>query len=87
MSVVRPSVNLDVAGAQQLERALNEFDDDVEIDLSDVKFVASSGLRVMLKAAQRLKKSGHSVTVSGANDTVLEVFKISGFSTVVTIID
>ena len=87
MGVVRPSVNLDVAGAQQLERALNEFDEDVEIDLSDVKFVASSGLRVMLKAAQRLKKSGHSVTVSGANDTVLEVFKISGFSTVVTIID
>ncbi|MGA7690443.1 MAG: STAS domain-containing protein [Jiangellales bacterium] len=69
MGVVRPSVNLDVAGAQQLERALNEFDEDVEIDLSDVKFVASSGLRVMLKAAQRLKKSGHSVTVSGANDT------------------
>jgi anti-anti-sigma factor len=46
--------------------------------------VASSGLRILLKAAQRLSTGG-SLTVTNANDTILEVFRISGFASVITI--
>lgn len=87
MSVVRPLMNLDVAGSAQLERELAELSGDVTIDLQDVDFVASSGLRIMLKTAQRLKREGGSLSVSNANDTAREVFRISGFATVVDILD
>ena len=87
MSVVRPTANLDVAGAAALEKQLADASGDLVIDLSDVTFVASSGLRVMLKVAQRLKSQGGALSVRNANDTVREVFRISGFASVVPIED
>jgi anti-sigma B factor antagonist len=87
VTVVKPQANLDVAGSAMLEKELAGLDGDVTIDLAGVAFVASSGLRVMLKAAQRLKGGGGSLSVSNANDTVREVFRISGFATVVDIRD
>ncbi len=87
MTVVKPQANLDVAGAAALEKELADASGDVIIDLAEVSFVASSGLRVMLKTAQRLKSQGGSLTVSNANDTVREVFQISGFAMVVDILE
>jgi anti-anti-sigma factor len=87
MSVVRPSVNLDVAGAAALEKQLADASGDLVIDMSEVTFVASSGLRVMLKVAQRLKSQGGQLSISNPNDTVREVFRISGFASVVPIVD
>jgi anti-anti-sigma factor len=86
MSIVRPDYALDVAGAQKLESLLIDTSGNVTVDLADCGFVASSGLRIMLKTAQRLSKGGGSLTVSNANDTVKEVFRISGFAGVVTIV-
>ena len=85
MTAVKPQTNLDVAGAAALEKELAGLSGDVVVDLADVSFVASSGLRVMLKTAQRLKSQGGSLAVEHANDTVREVFKISGFAMVVDI--
>jgi anti-anti-sigma factor len=87
MTVVKPQGNLDVAGAAALEKELATLTGDVVVDLSDVSFVASSGLRVMLKTAQRLKSQGGSLAVTHANATVREVFTISGFAMVVDIRD
>jgi anti-anti-sigma factor len=66
VTVVKPQVNLDVAGSAALEKQLAGLDGDVTIDLADVSFVASSGLRVMLKVAQRLRGGGGSLSVSHA---------------------
>jgi anti-sigma B factor antagonist len=85
MQTVRPTMNLDVAGAAELEKLLADAGGDVTIDLAEVRFVASSGLRVMLKVAQQLKQGGGTLTVTNANDTVREVFRISGFAMVVNI--
>ena len=85
VNVIRPQANLDVSGSAALEKQLTGLEGDVLIDLADVNFVASSGLRVMLKAAQGLKAHGGSLSVSNANDTILQVFRISGFAMVVDI--
>jgi anti-sigma B factor antagonist len=88
MSVVRPTANLDVAGAQKLEKELVTAvptDGELIIDLSACKFVASSGLRVLLKSAQRLSREGADLVIIGASDTVREVLKVSGFDRVVTV--
>ena len=88
MTTLRPDYNLDVAGAAKLEKELihaQPTDGEVVIDLSDVKFVASSGLRVLLKQAQRLSREKADLVVTNASETVLEVLVMSGFTALITV--
>ena len=83
MTEIDVTWNLDVAGAQQLEDSIADLSGQVVINLADTAFVASSGLRVLLKHAQRLSDDGGALVVCGANPTVAEVFQISGFDTII----
>lgn len=83
MDVVVVDWNLDVGGAQKLEDGVASLDGQVVVDLTGSAFVASSGLRVLLKHAQRLADSGGVLVVCGVNPTVAEVFSISGFDSII----
>jgi len=85
MVVVTSDWNLDVAGAQRLESALETLTGIVVVDLTRVAFVASSGLRVLLKHAQRLKTANGELRLCGANETVSDVFRMSGFDSIIAI--
>ena len=88
MTTLRPDYNLDVAGAAKLEKELihaQPTDGEVVVDLSDVKFVASSGLRVLLKSAQAQSRKSATLVVTNASQTVLEVLHMSGFTTLITV--
>ena len=88
MTTLSPSYNLDVAGAAKLEKELihaQPTDGEVVVDLSDVKFVASSGLRVLLKSAQALSRKSATLVVTNASETVLEVLRMSGFDRLITV--
>lgn len=85
MTELAPDWNLDVAGARRLEAAIEPLDGKVAVNLSGVAFVASSGLRVLLKHAQRLKSEGGELRVCGANRTVSDVFRMSGFDSIIAI--
>ena len=85
MTVMVPDWNLDVAGAQRLEKELAETDGSVLIDLGDVSFVASSGLRVLLKHAQRLQEGGGELKLCSPNSTVADVFAMSGFDSILSV--
>ena len=56
----------------------------VVIDFSGVDYISSAGLRVMLATAKRLRGGG-ALRLFGLNDTVREVFDISGFSTILAV--
>ena len=56
----------------------------VVIDLSGVDYISSAGLRVMLAMAKRLSGGG-ALRPFGLNETVREVFDISGFSTILAV--
>ena len=56
----------------------------VVIDLSGVDYISSAGLRVMLAMAKRLSGGG-ALRLFGLNETVREVFDISGFSTILAV--
>jgi anti-anti-sigma factor len=85
VTTVKPAYNLNVEGAAKLEKELNAIADDVTLDLSDCAFVASSGLRVFLKAAKRFKKDGKTFALSGVNKVVREVLTISGLDRILEI--
>ena len=55
------------------------------MDLSELDYVSSAGLRVLLYAQKSMKKQGGSMVVRGVNEEVQEVFTITGFSEILTI--
>ncbi|MGN1184582.1 MAG: STAS domain-containing protein, partial [Oliverpabstia sp.] len=73
---------LDTSTAPQLEAEMNDSLDsakDLILDFSELEYISSAGLRVILKAQKIMNKQG-TMKLTGVNDTVMEVFDITGFS-------
>lgn len=59
--------------------------DGAEFDLSDVGYISSAGLRVLLQTFKREKAAGHSTdrfALTGVGSTVNEILDMTGFSSV-----
>lgn len=59
--------------------------DTITIDLSDLDYVSSAGLRVMLVTAKAAKARGGKVSLLSPKSTILDVLKMSGFDKILTI--
>ncbi|MDY6413349.1 MAG: STAS domain-containing protein [Bacteroidales bacterium] len=74
---------LDTAAAMQVEKELKPLydneDKDIVIDCENLEYIASSGLRIMLGILKKAKQHGHTVTLTGLNDDIKNVFKMTGF--------
>ena len=57
---------------------------DLTMDLEKLEYLSSAGLRVLLSAQKIMNKQG-SMVVKNANDTIQEIFEITGFSDILTI--
>jgi len=83
-TVVSPRQRLDTGAAPDAQRQLSVLLDrgvrQLVVDFSDVAYVGSAGLRVLLATAKRLRAAGGDLRVCCLNETVREVFDISGFS-------
>ena len=55
------------------------------IDLSQLDYVSSSGLRVFLLAAKRMENAKGKMVLCSLKDTVKQVFDIAGFSSILTL--
>ena len=58
---------------------LYKGDKDVDINCSGLRYISSSGLRILLNILKAANHNGKSVTLCGVNDDVRNVFVISGF--------
>ena len=75
---------LDTSTSPELEselRPLLKGVTELTVELSELAFITSAGLRVLLKAAQTMEEQGKR-TVWNPNDEVREVFSITGFDSV-----
>lgn len=54
------------------------------MDFSQLEYLSSAGLRVILAAQKIMNKQGKMV-VRHANETILEIFEVTGFSDILTI--
>lgn len=57
------------------------------LDLGEVEYISSAGLRVILASAKSLKSKEGTLLLANARGPVKEVIDISGFSTVFSIYD
>lgn len=80
------SGRLDTATSSDFDAALKDLDgvEMLVIDFGDVAYISSSGLRVLLSAQKRMNKQGKMV-VSNVNNAVMEVFQMTGFTSILTI--
>ena len=79
---------LDTTTAPQLEAELKDSLDgitELTMELSTLEYISSAGLRVLLSAQKIMNKQGE-MKVAGANETVLEVFEVTGFSDILNIV-
>lgn len=79
---------LDTVTSPQLEAALGEAfgeHDTVEVDLENLAYISSAGLRVLHAAHTRTKGSGRLI-ISHANGTVRDVLETTGFSSFLNLI-
>jgi anti-anti-sigma factor len=58
----------------------------VVVDFADLAYVSSAGLRVLLMAAKRLRGSQGKLALCGLNANIREVFAMSGFDKILTIV-
>ena len=59
----------------------------VVINVENVDFIASTGLRIILALGKKLEESGTELVVCSANPTNKSVFKMAGFSRLFKIFD
>ena len=78
---------LDTTTAPQLETELKRSIGRVEslvLDFAGLEYLSSAGLRVLLAAQKVMNKQGKMV-IRNVNETISEVFEITGFSDILTI--
>ena len=78
---------LDTTTAPELEAELKTSLDGVTelvFDMEQLDYISSAGLRVLLSAQKVMMKQGE-MKVIHVNETVMEIFEVTGFSDILTI--
>ena len=80
---------LDTNTVRDAEARLNGLLEDgaqkILVNFERLDFVSSAGLRILLATAKRLTGADSSLKISDLNETVHEVFEISGFITILSV--
>ena len=78
---------LDTTTAPSLDKTINEDIGDTKnlvLDFKGLEYISSAGLRVLLNAQKKMQKIGE-MKVMNVNESVMEVFEITGFADILTI--
>ena len=78
---------LDTTTAPELEKELREALgglSDLTLDFSALEYISSAGLRVLLSAQKLMNRQGK-MRITHVNDTVMEIFDVTGFTDILTI--
>jgi anti-anti-sigma factor len=80
--IVRARGDTDIATAPKLQEAIDAAIDSkprsVILDLSEVAFLDSSGIRVLVDGQRRLDETGASFTIDGMSPALTQVLEIAG---------
>jgi len=78
---VKPEGRLDTAAVTELDAELQQLDgvQDIIFDFSNVNYITSIGLRMLLGLAQRAEEKKGSLRLIHVGETIIEVFEMVGF--------
>ena len=78
---------LDTITSPQLEEELSTLPENIEeliLDLKDLEYVSSAGLRVFLNAQKQMSVKGK-MALRNVNEEIMEVLDMTGFTQILTI--
>ena len=78
---------LDTITAPELEATIDSCAAAIQelvLDCGGLEYISSAGLRVILKA-QKLMNTQGSMKLTGVNESIMEIFDITGFADILTI--
>ncbi len=81
--------NLDTNTSHDAEVELNQLlkqgAKKILVNFENLDYISSAGLRILLVTAKQLKSTDGDFRLCNLNETVLEIFDISGFSTILNV--
>ena len=79
---------IDTITSQELDKEISEelgnFNSLI-LDFTDLEYISSAGLRVLIATQKKLKADDIPFVIKNVNDTVNEIFKMSGFDKILKI--
>jgi anti-anti-sigma factor len=80
--VITVEGRIDSATAADFEDALNDFTEqgknNIVLDLSEVDFISSAGLRVLVTTRKAVKSAGGDIVLASSSEQVQETLEIAG---------
>lgn len=79
---------LDTTTAPALNNEFDRLSDNIKeliLDFKGLDYLSSAGLRVILIAQKKMNKQGK-MTIRNVNETIMEVFEVTGFADILTIV-
>ena len=79
---------IDTITAREFEKEIeNEYGnfDSLILDFKNLEYISSAGLRALVIIEKKLKPEGIPFTITNLNDTIDEIFTISGFDKILNI--
>lgn len=86
-AVLMPEGRLDTVTAPEMEGAIKEILPGIKelvFDFKNLEYISSAGLRVLLSAQKSMSTQGK-MTICNVNETIMEIFEVTGFSDILTI--
>lgn len=85
--IIKLEGRLDTLTAPQLEEELLaslEGIQRLQLDMNDLQYISSAGLRVLLVAQKRINGHGE-MYLTGVSDMIMDIFEVTGFTNILTI--
>lgn len=81
----RLDASVSPAVEKQLQALMDRGEHRLVLDLSDLTYISSLGLRVFIAVAKGVQKVNGKLALSGLNDHIYEIFKIAHFTSIFSI--
>ncbi len=85
--VLHVAGRVDTVTSPELEKEISKIPEqvtDLTIDMTEVEYVSSAGLRVLLGTHKMMSKKG-TLVVTGVCEDVMQVFEMTGFTDILVI--
>ena len=79
--IIATKGNIDYVTAPELDEAVSKVGDDImtiELDMSEVPYISSAGLRVILNADE-IMQDRNGIKLTGVNNDVRAILEMTGF--------
>ena len=84
--IIKLDGKLDTNTSPELDSKMSELEgvEEVIIDIADLNYISSAGLRVLLSMQKVMNKQGK-MTIINVCENVMDIFEVTGFSDILNI--